>query len=192
MEEEIKIEVLDKRRIKSADDTCDEAGDADLERTPTYVKQLEDKMEENDGRLKEYISAHKEKMAEMDKVRKRLEDDSQRRASDKFGELIAELFPVIDDFDRAIESAKEKSADDPLIKGVEMLRGRLFEALKKQGLEVIDCLDKPFDPEVATAVATIPVDEGDKVDMVVDQMAPGYKFGDRVLRPAMVRVGYKS
>jgi len=192
MEEEIKIEFLDKRRIKSADDTCDETGEPDLERTPTYVKQLEDKMEEHDSRLKEYISAHKEKMAEMDKVRKRLEDDSEKRASDKFGELIAEIFPVIDDFDRAIESAKEKSADDPLIKGVEMLRGRLFDVLEKQGLEVIDCMDKPFDPEVATAVAAVPVDDDGKVDMVIDQMAPGYRFGDRVLRPAMVRVGYKQ
>lgn len=192
MEEEKKIVVLDKRRIKSVDDTCDEDGEPDLERTPTYVKQLEDKMEENDSRLKEYIAAHKEKMAEMDKVRKRLEDDSEKRASEKFGKLIAELFPVIDDFDRAIESAKENNADDPLVKGVEMLRGRLFEVLEKQGLEVIDCLDKPFDPEVAQAVSTIPVDDDDKVDIVLEQLAPGYRFGDRVLRPAMVRVGHKS
>jgi molecular chaperone GrpE len=192
MEEERKIEVLDKRRIKSADDTCDEAGEPDLDRTPTYVVQLEEKMEENDSRLKEYIAAHKEKMGEMDNVRKRLEDESEKRAAGKFGELIAELFPVIDDFDRAIESAREKSADDPLIKGVEMLRSRLFAALEKQGLEIIDCTDKPFDPEIAQAVATIAVDEDDKVDMVIEQLAPGYKFGDRVLRPAMVRVGHKS
>lgn len=192
MEEERKIVVIDKRRIKSADDTCDEAGEPDLDRTPTYVVQLEEKMEENDSRLKEYIAAHKEKMVEMDKVRKRLEDESEKRAAGKFGELIAEIFPVIDDFDRAIESAREKSADDPLIKGVEMLRGRLFEVLEKQGLEIIDCTDKPFDPEVAQAVATVPVDEDDKVDMVIEQLAPGYRFGDRVLRPAMVRVGHKS
>lgn len=191
MKEEKKIEVLDKRRIKSADDTCDETGEPDLERTPTYVKKLEDKMEEHDSRLKEYIAAHKEKMTEMDKVRKRLENDSEKRASGKFGELIAEIFPVIDDFDRAIESAREKSSSDPLVKGVEMLRGRLFDVLEKQGLEVIDCLDKPFDPEVARAVATILVDDDDKVDMVLDQLAPGYRFGDMVLRPAMVRVGHK-
>lgn len=192
MSKKIKIEVRDKRRIKSADDTCGEAEESDLERMPTYVKQLEKQMEAHDSRLKEYITAHKEKMAEMDKVRQRLEENSEKRASEKFGELVAELFPVIDDFDRAIESAKENKADNPMLKGVEMLRARLFEVLTNNGLEIIDCLNTPFDPEIAQAIAAIPVDDEDKDNMVLDQLAPGYRFGDRVLRPALVRVGHKS
>ncbi len=192
MSEKRKIEVRDKRRIKSADDTCGEDEESDLERMPTYVKQLEEQMEAHDSRLKEYITAHKEKMAEMDKVRQRLEENEEKRASEKFGELVAELLPVIDDFDRAIESAKENKADDPMLKGVEMLRARLLEVLTDNGLEIIDCLNTPFDPEIAQAIAAIPVDDEDKDNMVLDQLAPGYRFGDRVLRPAMVRVGHKS
>lgn len=191
-EEKGKIEFVDKRRIKSADDTCDDAEEADLERLPTFVEQLELEKQAHDERLKEYIAAHKEKMAEMDRVRKRLEEDVERRAAERLGELVTEFFPVMDDFDRALATAAGNSADDPLVKGVEMLRARLFEVLTKHGLEVIDCGGAPFDPEVAQAVAMVPVEEDERDNTVVEQLAPGYRMGGRVLRAALVRVGRKQ
>jgi len=191
MSESGKIEFHDKRRIKSAEDTAEEEGEPDLERLPHYVEQLESQMAERDSRLKEYIAAHKEKMAEMDRVRKRLEEDVERRATARFGELLAELFPVIDALDRALEAAAATGGEDPLLEGVRLMRKGLFEVLEKQGLEMIDCSDKPFDPQIARAIAAIPVDDEEKDNLVLEQLQPGYRYGDRTLRPAMVRVGQK-
>ncbi len=192
MSEEPKIEFIDKRRIKSIDDTCNEDGEADLDRLPTFVEKLNEQLEGNDARLKEYIVAHKEKMAEMDLLRKRLEEDAERRASARFGELIRDLLPVIGDIDRALEHTGEEERESQLGVGVKMLRNGLLKSLEKRGLEVVDCVGEPFDPEIAQAVGTVPVEDDEKVDMVIEQMSTGYRFGGIILQPAMVRVGRKD
>jgi molecular chaperone GrpE len=191
-EEEPKLIVADKRRIKSADDTCDDASVADLERIPSFVSKLEEEARRNDERLKEYIAAHKEKMGEMDALRKRLEADAERQAAIRFGSLMGELLPVVDDVDRAIEIAQNNNPDDPLLVGVKMMRAGLMKALVKQGLEEIDLTGRPFDPESAQAVGTTPVATDEEDNTVVEQMAPGYRFMGRVLRHALVRVGQKQ
>lgn len=187
MEEQPKF--VDKRRIKSANDHVDEAGEADLDRAPTYVQQLQRESEENDARLKEYIAAHKAKMGEIDEFRKRLEADAENQAMIKFGEFIKELFPIIDDFDRAIDHAKKVNPDDPLLSGMEMLKSGFMKTLVKNGLEVTDFAGKPFDPELAQAIGVVTVDDESLDNSVVEQVVPGYLFNGRVLRPAMVKVG---
>lgn len=187
-----RIELVDKRRIKSVDDTCDEPGEPDLARIPFVVDRLKEEKEKSDSLLKEYIAAHKEKMAEIDELRTRLEADVDNRATSRFGEMLKGLLPLIDDFDRAIDHAKKTNPDDPMLAGVTMLREGLFTLLTKEGLEIIDCAGKPFDPELAQAVGTQIVDD-DKLDnVVIEQVAPGFSFGGLVLRPAMVRVGQKG
>ena len=191
-EDKNKIEFYDKRRIKSADDTCDDALEADLDRLPTFVEKMKAESEASQRQLKEYITAHKEKMAELDQLRKRLEADVERRALARFGDLIKDLFPSVDDFDRAIEQAAKTNPDDPLLEGVRLMRDGLLKVLAERGLEVINCENEPFDPEVAQAVSVEPVDDEEKDNVVVEQLAPGYRFEGRVLRPALVRVGQKA
>jgi len=190
-EDDRKIEFVDRRRIKSPDDTVDSLEEANLERIPTYVERIQTKMDEKDSQLKEYISAHKEKMAEMDKVRKRLEEDVEHRSLNRFGEMMGSLLPVLDDLDRAIEAASRDDAQNPMLDGVAMVRSSLLEVLTGQGLEVIDCVGKRFDPELARALSTTPVDDEAEDNVVLEQLVPGYRFGSRVLRHALVRVGQK-
>jgi molecular chaperone GrpE len=191
-EEEKKIEFVDRRRIKSADDTLAEEGEPDLERLPTAVEKMKEEARQNDLRLKEYIAAYKERVAELDRARKRLEDESAARAQSRFAEVVAELFPALDDLDRAMASAREAGRDDQLAKGLEMTRNRIFSVLSRHGMEMIDCLNKEYDPEVAQAVAVDPVDDPALDNVVVQQLAPGYRMGAMVLRHAMVRVGQKK
>ncbi|VAX26013.1 hypothetical protein MNBD_NITROSPINAE02-1666, partial [hydrothermal vent metagenome] len=186
------LPILDKRRVKSVDEVFGDIKDADLEREPTFVGQLRQKADEDDKRLKEYIAAHKEKMTEMDNVRKRLEADVEKRANARFGELVRDLLPLIDDIDRAIDSATKSSDNALLLEGVRLLREGALEALKNKGLEEILCEGQPFDPEIAQAVATEVVSEDDKDNIVTAQLATGYKFAGMVLRPALVRVGQKT
>ena len=190
--DEKKIEFVDRRRIKSAEDTCGEEGEPDLERIPTAVGKMKAEAEANDQRLKEYIGAYKERVAELDKTRKRLEDESSARAQARFAGVVAELFPALDGLDRALESAMAANREDPLAKGVEMARSRIFAVLSKHGMEMIDCRDKEFDPEVAQAVAVAPVEDPAQDNMVLEQMAPGYRMGGMVLRHALVKVGQKK
>ncbi|MBI4827274.1 MAG: nucleotide exchange factor GrpE [Nitrospinae bacterium] len=189
-EEKTEITFTDKRRIKSADDTCGDAAAPDLERTPTFVEKLQSQVAENDQRLREYIAAHKERVAEMDRVRRRLEDEAGARAEGKFAGLVAELLPALDGLDRALEAAAGTSG--PLVEGVRLVRGSLFEAMRKRGLETVDCVGKPFDPEVAQAVGAAPVDDEARDNIVLEQLAPGYRLGGRALRHALVRVGRKA
>ncbi len=192
MEEKPKIAFVDKRRVKSVDDVFGDIESADLQRLPTFVDQLQQKADADDKRLKEYIAAHKEKMGEMDNVRKRLEADVDNRANARFGELVKDLLPLIDDIDRAIESAGKSSDSSQLLEGVRLLREGALDALKNKGLEEIFCEGEPFDPEIAQAVATEAVSEDDKDNVVTAQLATGYKFAGKVLRPALVRVGQKT
>lgn len=192
-DEKPKIEFHDKRRIKSVDDTIAEAsGEADLERLPTALQKALDQAAQSDARLKEYIAASRERMAELDKVRKRLEADASRRASARFGEMLKELFACMDDFDRAIGQAEKTRVDDPLLEGVRLMREGLLRVLTAHGLEVINCVGEPFDPERAQAVATEPVEDESRDNMVTEQLAPGYAFDGRILRPALVKVGQKA
>ncbi|MBF0170784.1 MAG: nucleotide exchange factor GrpE [Nitrospinae bacterium] len=191
-EESPRIVVADKRRIRSADDTCDDADVADLTRAPSFVAKLEEEARLHDERLKEYIAAHKEKMAEMDALRKRLEADVENRARTRFGELVADLLPVVDDIDRAILMAHNSRSDDPLLAGVRMMRSGLMKALAARGLEEVNLVGTPFDPEAAQAVGVVPVEAEEDDQKVIEQLAPCYRFGGRVVRAALVRVGRKA
>jgi len=190
-EKEPEIEFVDRRRIKSADDTCDDAPEADLERVPTAMDKMRDELAQADLRLKDYISAYKDRVAELDRTRKRLEDESAARAEAKFADLAGELFPVMDDLDRATDAARGQGSEG-LLAGLEMVRNRFFGALSRHGMEMIDCLNKPFDPELAQAVAVEAVEDEALDNMVVEQLAPGYRLGSRVLRQALVKVGHRK
>ena len=90
--------------------------------------------------------------------------------------------------ERAIASPSESEDAQNLKKGIEMVYESFLYALKEEGIEEIDALDQPFDPTLHHAVQTVPVEEGQEADKVVQVFQKGYKLKDRVLRPAMVIV----
>lgn len=184
MSDEVKVEVRDKRRIKSADDVFDEALDVEPPRAGAA--------DASETKLREFMAAYMEKMAEMDRVRKRLEADADDRAKRKFGALVADLLPILDDMDRAITHADGAGADDSLLTGLRKLRDGFFFTLSSRGLEVKNFKGQPFDPELAQAVAVTSVENEASDNMVVEQYAPGYVYEGRVLRHAIVRVARKD
>lgn len=126
--------------------------------------------------------------AEFENYRKRMLKEQTRILETAESGLIKKLLPVIDNLERALESASP-GVDDAggLRKGVEMVLGQLLELLVKEGLEVISPEGEPFDPEHHEAMMVVETDECPE-DTVIGVTQKGYRFNGVLLRPAMVRV----
>ena len=121
--------------------------------------------------------------ADFENFRKRMlreQTDKIERANEA---LIEQLLPVLDNFELALESLGD--ADDSVRKGVELVHAGLNDVLAKHGLERIDALGKPFDPNEHEAVAQ---DDGEGEPVVCDVYRTGYRLKGRVIRPATVKV----
>ena len=161
----------------------------DLERMPTFVKQLQLQADEHDKKLKEYISAYKAKMAENDQFRARLEKDVERRVEQGIGNLIRQIVPVLDNFDLAIGSADKAQSIDKLVEGMVLIRKSINEILSKAGITEVECLGKEFNPAIAEAVSGVPVEDKSKDNIVIEVLQPGYVLNELLIRPARVKVG---
>jgi len=122
--------------------------------------------------------------AEFQNFRKRVEKERLELAEYASTEAVRALLPMLDDFERAL---KVNSSDKEYAKGMELIYQRLFEALKKLGLEPIVSQGQPFDPHIHHAVEMVETDEAAD-HMVLDEYQRGYNFKGRLLRPAMVKV----
>jgi molecular chaperone GrpE len=112
--------------------------------------------------------------------------DRERRdlAEQTAGEAIKDLLPIIDNLERALQAAAE---DDPLRKGVELIHKQMLEMLRKRGVTPIEALGADFDPNVHEAVTHEESDQHREGE-VMEELQRGYKVGERLLRPAMVKV----
>jgi len=127
------------------------------------------------------------RQAEFDNYRKRSERERADYVQYAATDLIKALLPVLDDFERAL---KVEAPNSDYAKGVEMIYSRMFETMKKLGLEPIESAGKPFDPHVHQAIER--VETADAVDnTVLGEFQRGYFFKGRLLRPAMVKVAVK-
>lgn len=103
-------------------------------------------------------------------------------------ETVRSLLPIIDDFERAL---KVESTDRNYARGMELIYNRLSEALRKLGLEPIDSVGVPFDPNVHHAVDRQETTEHED-QTVLEEYQRGYYFRGRLLRPAMVKVAIRN
>jgi molecular chaperone GrpE len=125
-------------------------------------------------------------MADFENYKKRMQRDIESIVTSHRRRLLARFLPVIDNLERAL--AFDSGGGDKLRGGIEQtLRG--FEAvLASEGVKAIDVKNKPFDPNVAEAIGTLPAPEGVDDDTVLEVAEKGYTIGDELLRPAKVLV----
>lgn len=127
--------------------------------------------------------------AEFDNFRKRTERE-RLEDSEFAGKLtIAALLPVLDDFERALKAGA--GAENELVRGIELIYARMVELLKKQGLEPIEAVGKPFDPHEHEAIGRVETSEHED-GTVLQEYQKGYRFKGRLLRPAMVQVAVRQ
>jgi molecular chaperone GrpE len=118
----------------------------------------------------------------------RVQQNAERVYDEKRRELVLELLPVLDNLERTLDAAMT-SSDAALVEGLRMVHGQLEAVLVRYGVERVDAAGQRFDPAIHEAVATVPMLYPELVGSVVHQVAPGYRFGGKVLRAAKVSVG---
>ena len=124
--------------------------------------------------------------AEFDNYRKRIERERQQATESAAASVILDLLPLVDDFERALNTDAGSTADG-YRQGIELIHKQLQEILRRRGVRPIEALGADFDPHVHQAVTYEPA-EGRRDGEVIEEFRRGYMLGDRLLRPAMVKV----
>ncbi|MDQ0205525.1 nucleotide exchange factor GrpE [Alkalicoccobacillus murimartini] len=125
--------------------------------------------------------------ADYDNFRRRSRDEKESAAKYRAQGFVEELLPALDNFERALSVKPEGEEAKSLAQGLNMVYNQLQEALKKEGVTVIETVGEAFDPHLHQAVMQVE-EEGFESNQVVEELQKGYKLKDRVLRPSMVKV----
>ncbi len=135
-----------------------------------------------------YLDQLQRTAADFANFRRRTEQEraQQRLAANE--QLLREIVPVLDDLQRGLDALPPDEQDSKLAEGMRWVEQKFLTTLKKHGVTPIEALGQTFDPSVHEAVEADP----NGGDTVVAIYAPGYRLGDDVLRPAMVKVGAQS
>jgi molecular chaperone GrpE len=134
----------------------------------------------------EYYDRLLRQAAEFDNYRKRVERERRTQADQAVSDLMLELLLVVDDFDRAL-SADAGETNSAYRTGVALIHSKLHDLLRRYNVKPIDALGADFDPNVHQAVSY--EEAGTHRDgEVIGELRRGYTMGDRLLRPAMVKV----
>ena len=154
--------------------------DQDPEQAETQPDPLEDLRRERDAVQDRLLRT----AAEFDNYRKRMDRERRDLAEYTAADVVLELLPIVDNLERALQAA---DIDDPLRKGVELILKQMLDLLRKRGVKPIEALGADFDPNFHQAVIHEASGEHREGE-VMQELQRGYLLGDRLLRPAMVKV----
>ncbi len=135
----------------------------------------------------EYLASWQRERADFSNFKKRAEREMKESAQNGAADALLKLLPIFDDFDRAFAHIPADLKDNPWIEGVQGINRKFQKLLDDQGISVIDPLGQPFDPSRHEAVG-MDYDTQAESGHVTATLQKGYMRGDRVLRPALVRV----
>ena len=184
-EEVPEINVVDRRSAMLEEDELETVQE---ERLPSYVERLKQEVEEKDKKLKDYIAAYKDKTAEDDGFRKRLEKDNDVRLDQFKANLFARLVPILDNLNRALQAANDNRDFDGLNQGVEMVSKQFSRELKNNDVEIINTQNRKFNPKTDEIFLTEETDDPEMDNMIVQELEPGYIFKEKLIKAAKVKV----
>ncbi|NPU86024.1 MAG: nucleotide exchange factor GrpE [Syntrophaceae bacterium] len=148
---------------------------------------LKAKLQEKEREAAENYDKYLRAVAELDNFRKRAARDKMDAIKYGNEQILKDLLPLTDAMDRALQHSETSCDFDAFRKGLDLLRSQLTACLGRHGVEAIDCLRKPFDPNIHEALMQVAGD-GHEENEVVDELEKGYLLNGRLLRPAKVSV----
>ncbi len=140
-----------------------------------------------EAKAAEYLEGWQRARAEFANARKRLERERGEARRNATIDVVGRLLPILDDFERAMESVPGNIANDSWFEGVALVYRKLTSILDNVNIERIEAVGQPFDPNLHEAVLQEESDEYES-GVVVRELQTGYRLNDRVIRPAMVVV----
>lgn len=192
MENENELRVTDRRRVY-LDDQGTEQVSSETEQPslkPKYVEELEARTKAAEKQVQEVQSRfdqlRQQLQRETDETRQRLNRSADERAAGEKARFIASLLPALDNLNRAIANAD--APRDTILEGIRSTAANFEAALTSAGVEPIQSVGEKFNPELHEAVDT--EETGGEMDgRVLEEYSRGFRIGDRLLRPARVKVG---
>jgi molecular chaperone GrpE len=187
--------MTEKRKHKHEEEAEMENAEAVAESTPeeTIAKdeQLKEEIESLTGQLgeaekkiAEYKDGWARAQADFQNYKKRIERDNELTYITMKGDIVKKILPVLDDLERALQN---RPADNPWGNGIELIARKLQNVLESEGIKRIEAEGVEFDPNFHEAISHEPAD-GVKSGFVIGVVQNGYMLGERVIRPALVRV----
>ncbi len=127
--------------------------------------------------------------SEFDNYRKRTNKERLELLKSASEEVIVDLLPVLDDFDRAIQAMDSHDVDEETKTGIELIRNKLFNTLSQKGLQPMNSMGKEFNTDYNESITNIPAPSKDMIGKVVDVIEKGYLLNGKIIRFAKVVVG---
>ncbi len=184
-----------KKKANDNDDIMGENQSAEQEKQPTDTVQTENETgaSSDEQTFEEQLAAANDKYlrlyAEFENYRRRVAKERVELIQTAGKDIIANLLPVIDDFDRAIKAFETTTEIGPLREGIVLVEQKLKNILGHQGLKAMESVGKPFDAELQEAITSVPAPSEDLKGKVIDEIEKGYFLHGKVLRHAKVVVG---
>lgn len=150
---------------------------------------MSDELEALQKNYSKLNDSHLRLMAEFDNYRKRTLKEKSELIKTGGENIVSNLLPVIDDFERALQNIRSTEDVKALAEGVELIYGKFISFLAQQGVKPIEAVGQPFDTESFEAVAAIPAPEESLKGTILDCVQTGYVMHDKVIRHAKVVVG---
>jgi molecular chaperone GrpE len=180
----------EKKKHKHEDEPVNESQAAEaempLESNPDLAEReaLVNQLKEAEAKVIEYKDGWARSQAEFQNYKKRIERDNELTYVSMKGDIIKKVLPALDDLERALQN---RPTDDAWASGIELIARKLQNILDSEGVKRIDAKGKPFDPTFHEAISHEPSAEVES-EHVIEVVQNGYMFGERVIRPALVRV----
>jgi len=150
-------------------------------------KTLREKLLECKKEVEDYKDKYLRALAELDNYRKRVRKEKEEIIERANERLMLELIPILDNFERGMEAAKNSEEFDSLYKGIELIYKGFKEIVEREGLQSFTAIGDKFDPSKHEAVSLIETEEHSP-DIVLDEIYKGYMLNGKLIRPAKVIV----
>lgn len=184
---------------KQAQETTQEKAEATGEQAEKAEEQTEkaeakeETADEKIARLEKELEKEKKEylflMADFDNYRKRTLKEKQDLVKNGCEKALADILPVVDDFDRALATLEKADDIDAMREGVELIYKKFIKYLDSYQVKAMESTGKEFNTDLHEAVTTFPAPSDDDKGKVIDTVLKGYTLNDRVLRHAKVVVG---
>jgi Molecular chaperone GrpE (heat shock protein) len=191
---EDKAKINEEQEVETKEQAAAHTEDASVKKEAKKDKahkkgKVEELLEKAENEVLDLKDKHIRLQAEFDNYRKRTMKERMELLKTASESLLVNILPVIDDFDRAIQTLEAIESDAPIKEGVSLIYNKFQDFLKQNGVKEIEAKGKDFDTDLHEAITTFPAPTEDMKGKIIDVVQKGYFLNDKVIRHSKVVIG---